>query len=271
MARRPGDGARSSKEAAPDPLVVAPVSAALRPPAQRLIGIPIHATVASEIGQRIVRGDYPPGTVLPNEAEWSGMFGVSRSVVREAIKILMAKRLLSSRPKVGSRVEPRENWNLLDRDVLIWYASAPDRMGFLRSIQEFRHIIEPEAAALAAARRTDEEMKAISAACFDMGAASTLLARTAADTRFHMGILRAARNDLLLPLVTVINSALDHLFQYVTREMNDLRHAQDLHENIEQAIRQRRPDAARKAVRRLLENTDQVIAGSFGKARQSPG
>lgn len=236
-----------------------------REPAHRLIGIPIHATVASEIGQRIVRGDYPPGTVLPNEAEWSEMFGVSRSVVREAVKILMAKNLLSSRPKVGSRVEPRENWNLLDRDVLMWYASAPRPMEVLRTVQEFRHIIEPEAAALAAERRTDEEMRAISKACHEMGTAATLLARTAADTRFHMGILRAARNELLLPLSTVINSALDHLFQFVTREVNDLRHAQGLHENIEQAIRLRRPDAARRAVRRLLENTDQVIAGGHLK------
>lgn len=239
-----------------------------REPAHRLIGMPIYATVASDIGQRIVRGDYPPGTVLPNEAEWSEMFGVSRSVVREAVKILMAKNLLSSRPKVGSRVEPRENWNLLDRDVLMWYASAPRPLEVLRTVQEFRHIIEPEAAALAAERRTDEEMKIISKACHEMGTATTLLARTTADTRFHMGILRAARNELLLPLSTVINSALDHLFQYVTREVNDLRHAQGLHENIEQAIRLRRPDAARRAVRRLLENTDQVISG--GHLRSSP-
>lgn len=264
MARRSSDGNQPLAGTSPEFRAVP-----LRPPAHRLIGIPIHATVASEIGQRIVRGDYPPGSVLPNEAEWSEMFGVSRSVVREAVKILMAKNLLSSRPKVGSRVEPREAWNLLDRDVLVWYASAPGRMDVLRSLQEFRHIIEPEAAALAAERRTDEEMQAISKACAEMGSAGTLLARTAADTRFHMGILRAARNELLLPLSTVINSALDHLFQFVTREVNDLRHAQDLHENIEQAIRLRRPDAARRAVRRLLENTDQVIAGGLVQAARS--
>ena len=152
-------------------------------------GASVHASLANEIGLRIVRGDYPPGTILPNEAKWSETFEVSRSAVREAIKMLMAKSLLSSRPKVGSWVEPRERWNLLDRDVLSWYAMAPDRESFLRTVQEFRHIIEPEATALAAERRTEEQMAEISAACREMGEATTLASRTQADTRFHLAIL----------------------------------------------------------------------------------
>jgi DNA-binding FadR family transcriptional regulator len=215
--------------------------------------------VASEIGQRIVRGDYPPGTILPNEAKWSETFEVSRSAVREAIKMLMAKSLLSSRPKVGSWVEPRERWNLLDRDVLSWYAMSPDRDAFLRTVQEFRYIIEPEATALAAERRSEEQMAEISAACREMGEATTLSARTQADTRFHLGILRASGNDLLVPLGVLIESALNHLFVFVTREVNDLRHAQTLHEAIERTIRLQRPDAARRAVRKLLENTDEIV------------
>ena len=134
----------------------------------------VHAWLANEIGLRIVRGDYPPGTILPNEAKWSETFQVSRSAVREAIKMLMAKSLLASRPKIGSRVEPRERWNLLDRDVLSWYATSPDRETFLRTVQEFRHIIEPEATAFAALRRSDEQMAEISRACREMGEATTL-------------------------------------------------------------------------------------------------
>src|SRR5262249_30265940 len=120
--------------------------------AVRIAGTSVHASLASEIGQRIVRGDYPPGTILPNEQQWSQTFDVSRSAVREAIKMLMAKSLLASRPKVGSWVEPRERWNLLDRDVLSWYSASPNREAFLRTVQEFRYIIEPEATALAAER-----------------------------------------------------------------------------------------------------------------------
>ena len=223
-------------------------------------GVSVHASVANEIGQRIVRGDYPPGAILPNETKWAETFEVSRSAVREAIKMLMAKGLLSSRPKIGSWVEPRERWNLLDRDVLTWYATSPTRETFLKTVQEFRYIIEPEATALAAARRTDEQMAEISAACREMGEATSLTQRTQADTRFHLAILRASGNELLVPLGVLIESALDHLFVFVTREVNDLRHAQTLHENIEKAIRLRRPAAARAAVRELLANTDEIIA-----------
>lgn len=227
--------------------------------AARDAGSSVHGSLANEIGLRIVRGDYPPGSILPNEAAWSQTFDVSRSAVREAIKMLMAKSLLASRPKIGSRVEPRERWNLLDRDVLGWYATSPDRVAFLRTVQEFRHIIEPEATAFAAMRRSDEQMAEISKACRDMGAATTLEERTGADTRFHLAILRAAGNDLLVPLGVLIESAFDHLFSHVTREGDDLDAAQKLHETIEHSIRMRRPEAARRAVRKLLANTDVII------------
>src|SRR6478736_7231427 len=160
--------------------------------AARIRGSNVHIWLAGEIGLRIVRGDYPPGTILPNEAKWSETFDVSRSAVREAIKMLMAKSLLASRPKVGSWVEPKEHWNLLDRDVLSWYAASPDREVFLRTVQEFRYIIEPEATAFAAMRRTDEQMAEISLACREMGEATNLQERTRADTRFHLAILRAS-------------------------------------------------------------------------------
>jgi DNA-binding FadR family transcriptional regulator len=97
-----------------------------------------------------------------------------------------------------------------------------------------------------------------------MGTAPTLSERTAADTRFHLAILRAAGNELLMPLGALIDSALEGLFVFVTREVNDIRHAQDLHEDIEKNIRLQRPEAARKAVRKLLANTDEVIATQGG-------
>ncbi|CAN7387506.1 FadR/GntR family transcriptional regulator [Rhizobium sp. LjRoot254] len=225
----------------------------------RIAGSSVHTSIAQEIGLLIVQGEYPPGSILPNEAKWSEIFGVSRSAVREAIKMLMAKGLLASRPKVGSWVEPKERWNLLDRDVLSWYSSAPDRQAFLATVQEFRYIIEPEAAAFAAIRRNDDQMDEISKALKEMGEASTLSERTRADTRFHMAILKASGNDLLVPLGAMIESALNNLFVHVTREVNSLRHAQKMHEAIEQKIRLKQPNAARLAVRKLLANTDDVI------------
>ncbi|MBM2712627.1 FadR family transcriptional regulator [Mesorhizobium caraganae] len=251
---------KPNKGKKPDKAAAAERPAALRrADATRVPGSSVHASLASEIGLRIVRGDYPPGTILPNEAKWSETFNVSRSAVREAIKMLMAKSLLASRPKIGSWVEPRERWNLLDRDVLAWYATSPDREVFLKTVQEFRHIIEPEATAFAAMRRTEEQMAEISQACREMGEATSLQERTRADTRFHLAILRASGNDLLVPLGVLIESAFDHLFTFTTRELDDLQHAQQLHEAIEKAIRLQRPEAARNAVRKLLANTDGVI------------
>ena len=112
-----------------------------------------HFAAAEEIGSRILRGDFAPGVLLPNEAEWCKRLRMSRSAVREAIKMLKAKGLLNSRPKVGTRVEPRARWNLLDRDVLAWYMATPERARFLKAVQQMRRIFEPEAAALAAVNR----------------------------------------------------------------------------------------------------------------------
>ncbi|MGX5839160.1 FadR/GntR family transcriptional regulator [Mesorhizobium sp. ArgA1] len=257
----PDDTSRKRPARAQAP-VSPPATAVRRPDMAWNPGSSVHASLASEIGLRIVRGDYPPGSILPNEAKWSEIFNVSRSAVREAIKMLMAKSLLASRPKIGSWVEPRERWNLLDRDVLAWYAAGPDREAFLRTVQEFRHIIEPEASAFAAIRRTEEQMAEISQACREMGEATSLQQRIRADTRFHLAILRASGNDLLVPLGVLIESALDHLFVFVTREHSDQRRAQSLHEAIEKNVRLKRPAAARNAVHRLLANTDEVVERS---------
>ena len=225
----------------------------------------VHSSVAEAIGMRIVRGEFAPGTILPNEAKWATDFKVSRSAVREGIKILMAKNLLISRPKVGSRVEPRERWSLLDHDILTWYATAPNREKFLLSLQQFRYIVEPEAAALAAEFHTEEQMHEISAACHDMATAPSLHERTEADVRFHIGILKATNNELLLPLGVIIDQALNNLFIFITRQANDLHHAQDLHEKIERNIRLRKPQAARIAVRNLLANSDEIIKRTAAK------
>jgi DNA-binding FadR family transcriptional regulator len=234
------------------------VAAIITPALKRGSG-PVHISVAEAIGKRIVCGEFLPGSILPNEAKWAEDFKVGRSAVREAIKILMAKNLLVSRPKIGSRVEPKENWSLLDHDILNWYANAPNREKFLLSLQQFRHIIEPEAAALAAQHHNEAQMLAISSACFDMGRAQSLAERTEADVRFHLAILRASNNELLVPLGVIIDQALNNLFALMTRRDKDLRRAQELHEKIERSIRLRQPQAARIAVQNLLGNSDALI------------
>ena len=118
----------------------------------------LHVKFARNIGERILLGEFMPGSLLPNEAAWGKAFGASRTVVREALKTLMAKGLIESRPKIGSRVLPRTNWNILDRDVLDWHHAAVDRHAFLQSTQEVRRLVEPGIAALAAQKRTAAQL-----------------------------------------------------------------------------------------------------------------
>ncbi len=133
-----------------------------------------------------------------------------------------------------------------------------------------RYIIEPEAAALAARYRTPEQLTAITTACTEMGKAEILDVRIEADIRFHMAILIAAGNEFLLPFGFLIESSLVALFDYVTRQTKQQKVPQMLHEKIAAAIAARKPAAARRAVVRLLENTDEVIrrtARSLGDRR----
>jgi DNA-binding FadR family transcriptional regulator len=220
----------------------------------------LHRRVAQEIGARILGGEFAPGTLLPNEAEWCETFGVSRTAVREAVKMLMAKGLILSRPKVGSRVQPRAAWNLLDRDVLDWYCAAANPVHFLVHMQEVREILEPETAALAARNRTAEQLAEIEAAFAAMSDSKTLPAWNSADVRFHQAILLAAGNELLVPLGLVIESALGTMFNHTATQREDIGRTLPGHERILTAIRARRPEAARAAVRQLLRQTERIVA-----------
>jgi DNA-binding FadR family transcriptional regulator len=220
----------------------------------------LHHQVAQDIGARILRGEFAPGDLLPNEAESCRAYGVSRTAVREAMKMLTAKGLILSRPKIGSRIQPRDSWNLLDRDVLVWYCAAADRNHFLASMQQVREILEPEAAALASVNHTATQLRTIEQALIGMRDAPDLPAWNVADVRFHLAILWSAGNELLVPFGFLIESALGTMFDFTGRHNQDWRKAYPLHENILTAIRKRRPEAARKAVRMLLSDTGRVIA-----------
>ena len=219
----------------------------------------LHRAVAQDIGARILGGEFPAGALLPNEAAWCKRFGVSRTAVREAIKMLMGKGLILSRPRIGSRVQPRDHWNLLDRDVLAWYCAAASHTHFLAHMQQVREILEPETAALAALNHTPDQLRAIEDAYAAMGAARTLAAWNEADVRFHFAIVQAAGNELLVPLGLVIESALGSMFTYTARQKGDVGRTLPGHARTLAAIRARRPNAARQAVRRLLGDTNRIV------------
>lgn len=227
---------------------------------RRKPGARVHSELAAGIGRRILDGTYPPGSLLPNEAEWGQMFGASRTAVREAIKTLNGKGLLVSRPKIGSRVEPRERWNLLDRDVMAWHRATLDERTFLLSLQEIRRILEPGAAVLAASRRTPEQLARLQRALSDMQAASRRPeAMVEADVRFHLALIVAANNELLVPLGIVIEQALASMFAYTTSHAAHPEQMLPLHAAVVEAIAAGSPEAARKAMTALLDDTDETL------------
>lgn len=230
----------------------------LRKPA-RQPGSRLHAGLAASIGARILDGTYPPGTLLPNEAEWGQMFGASRTAVREAIKTLNGKGLLVSRPKIGSRVEPRERWNLLDRDVLAWHCAAMDKKAFLISLQEVRRILEPGTAVLAATRRTPEQLARLQAALEGMSNSHDAGEMVAPDVQFHLALLACANNELLAPFGIIIEQALANMFDYTTRHNTKPARVIPMHADVVAAIVAQNPEDARKAVITLLDDTDEVI------------
>lgn len=118
-----------------------------------------HSYVINEVGLAIVAGDMAVGSNLPTDAEMMDRFGVSRTVLREALKTLEAKGLVEARAKVGTRVLPQSRWNLFDRQVLAWKLECGPSTAFLASFQIVRRNLEVEAARLAAQNREAEHVR----------------------------------------------------------------------------------------------------------------
>ncbi|WP_240504588.1 FadR/GntR family transcriptional regulator [Tsuneonella mangrovi] len=169
---------------------------------------PSHIKISRALGISIVTGEHKPGSVLPGEIEIAETFGVSRSVVREALRMLSARGLIESKPKIGTRVRAREAWNLLDPILLEWmFEGAPPKQ-FVRSLFELRLIVEPAAAELAANKKTSRQLATMGHALEEM-ARHTLATPEGqlADQEFHAAILEATDNELLVSLSASIGAA----------------------------------------------------------------
>ncbi|WP_349959398.1 FadR/GntR family transcriptional regulator [Rhizobium sp. ZPR3] len=158
-----------------------------------------------ELGRRIVSGDYPVGTTLPNEPDLVEQFGISRTVIREAMKCLAGKGLVEIKTRVGTRVKERSNWHHLDTDVMVWYYETGPSVEIMRSIKDLRLALEPEATARAALRRTESDIAAINSAYEEM--ASTIgdvNSNADADLRFHTAIFASTHNMIYSQLIDLI-------------------------------------------------------------------
>lgn len=214
----------------------------------------IHGRIADDLGIAILNGEHPPGSKLPNEVEASTKLRVSRTAYREAVRILVAKGMVESRPKAGTMVAPRQQWNLLDPDVLAWTFASEPSDSFIRALFELREIVEPQAAALAAARRTTDQLARMGHALEEMAryGLSTAEGR-AADQTFHEQILEAAGNVLLTTLSSSIGAAIRWTTIYKQRRHRLPRDPLPEHRKLYAAIAQGNSEGATQATKELIQ------------------
>jgi GntR family transcriptional regulator, galactonate operon transcriptional repressor len=211
----------------------------------------VHRGVVDTLARRIMSGRIRPGEGLPNTQDLSAELGVSRSALREAIKVLGAKGMLEVRPRTGTRVLPRSSWNLMDPELLGWCGPSLDA-DLVRSLLECRQLIEPGAAALAAQRATTTQLAAIEAALERMAQAGSLDERVEADLDFHVAVLRASGNLFLAQWGLTVSSVLLAAFRMSTGASDSYDVAFSAHRDIVEAIRLRDSAGADRGMRAVL-------------------
>jgi DNA-binding FadR family transcriptional regulator len=226
----------------------------------------IHGTIARDLGVAILTGRYQPGETLPGEIEFAQTLRVSRSAYREAVRILIAKGLVESRTRTGTRVSPRDRWNLLDPEILAWSFESEPSKDFVRDLFELRMIVEPAAAELAAERRDAVDIQRMREAIEGMRRHGLTTAEgQAADQHFHTAILSAARNAPLVTLSSSIAAAVSWTTIFKQRRRGLPRDPLPDHEKLYEAIVAGKPAAARarmvELVRLALEDTELSLPG----------
>ena len=220
----------------------------------------LYQYIVDEIGQRIIRGRYRTKEVLPTEDQLSGELHVSRGVLREAIKVLTQKGLIQTRPRVGTQVLPRENWNLFDPDVLVWRLQIEDKTTFLKNVTEVRRLIESEAARQAARRATDSEVSGIREILVKMQGLLSDGNRylyddyLTMDILFHSKILKASHNDLLSQIGSTVRNAVHKARESDTSDIGVQKESLPFHVAIVDGICDKDPDAAYRASQEMFDN-----------------
>lgn len=213
-----------------------------------------HDRVLVSLGASIVSGELSPNEDL-DVAVLQETFGVSRTAVREALRVLAAKGLVGARPRRGTFVAPRSEWALLDADVLRWRFAHRVDATFLDELGEVRLTVEPAVARLAAQRRTDRDLADLEDALAAMRVAATGSPEDQVDSdlAFHTGLLHAAHNELLTQMSVVIEFGLRVRDQFVHAAPTT--ESTDKHAEVLLAVRRQRPKAAETAMRALIERS----------------
>lgn len=212
----------------------------------------LNNAVARELAIAIVTGGYQPGDTLMGENGASEALGVSRAAYREAIRFLIAKGLVESRPKTGTRVCARSRWNLLDPEVLGWILENDPPAAILRELFELRLAIEPRLAELAAARRSEQDLARMREALLGMERNEPdSEAAEQADLSFHEALIAAAGNELMGQLTATISVSVGYVAR-TKRQAAEHRDSTDDHRLLLAAIAASDPAEARMRAERLI-------------------
>lgn len=220
----------------------------------------IHVHVARQIARQILSGKLAEGEKLPNEVSLCESFGVSRTALRESTKLLSAKGLIASRPKVGTAVLPRTEWHFLDPQLLHWIQDIEDTKLFLSQFLGLRKAIEPEACALCAKNATAEQRKSISLIFQKMTLAAEANDHqewTINDHLFHQTIFFATGNQFYVPFGNILETIFR---QFLDESAEGGRFCLDEHRAIYEAIMSGRADDARSASAYLLNDDNQRLS-----------
>ncbi|TAM03764.1 MAG: FadR family transcriptional regulator [Paraburkholderia sp.] len=196
------------------------------------------------------------GAVLPPQDVLSKEFDVSRTVMREALSMLLARHMLDVRPKIGTRIRPMHDWRMIDEDVVSWrFRSKPDKT-FLRDVIEFRALIEPAACGLAATRASAAEIAGIRDAFEALSQTSASdSGRQAADALLHTRILAASGNQFYQQMAAIIRGALSLVNPILNERSDGWSNIVQAHGRIVDAIERREAKEAEAAASAMIEYT----------------
>jgi DNA-binding FadR family transcriptional regulator len=221
-----------------------------------------HGRVVQILGEEIISGVHRPDETIETEA-LEQRFGVSRTVIREAFKVLAGKGLVDSRQRRGTFVRPERDWNKLDPDVLRWrFESADSAADLFDELHEIREMIEPPSARLAAERRAATDVEAAAEALGRMSRTiqvGDVEGFVEADVAFHAALLEASHNDLVGSLSVIIELGLRSRDALVHKSLPPPRREITLHRRVLDAVIAREPHEAEEAMRALLTNAARSV------------
>lgn len=231
----------------------------------------VHGNTVDHLGEAIVAGRYPAGSAVPPEPVLCEELGVSRTVVREAVKSLIAKGLVTTGPKVGTKVLAPDQWNWFDPDVVVWQSKAGLTREFLRDLQELRRIVEPAAVRLAAERATAGDIVEIEAAVAGMRRAVEEGGDYVShDLQFHQGLLKACRNRMLVQMSKALGALLRTSFEISTTRKDGPRDSLPLHRAVLDAVIAHQPDQAEQAILVLIDGAREDIEEVLATRKRLP-